>query len=410
MSDSYLSAALQRSKDAAQASDSGSLDVPMPPSKKAKKEEPAHQQARIAVCGAGWWSQGWHLPHLSRHPNAICVAIVEPSAKPRSAISKLDSVAALGKKYGVPTFKSIDELLKSGTAIDGVLVCTSHASHYECGSKALAKGLHVMMEKPMTTDVEEAVKLAKLAETAEAKHGAKFMVNNTANWRPQAVRAAEAVAGGSIGTVEHVVCLMHAPLLWLFDDPANEGWTKPTGTMGGNGFGYGQISHMLAWVFKVAGLTPTEVYCSMTHSTRSGADLTDAAVIRCANGASICLSGAGSVPGNAHGGDECKHISVRVFGSEGLLVYEGEDQVESSGHLELTRRDGAKKRRLASGFVFENYAAEGTGPESLQAFIETCRGAKDAFIGVDAHVGLQVVRALDAMYRSSKSGKAEKVK
>lgn len=337
------------------------------------------------------------------------MAIVEPSANPRSAISKLESAAALGKRYGVPTFKSVDELLKSAIAIDGVLVCTSHASHYECGSKALAKGHHVLMEKPMTTDVKEAVKLAELAAAAEAKHGTKFMVNNTANWRPQAVKAAQLVASGGIGRVEHVVCLMHAPLLWLFDDPVNVGWTQPTGSMVGNGFGYGQLSHMLAWVLKVGGLVPSEAYCSMTHSERSGADLTDAAILRCTNGASVCISGAGSVPGNAHGGDECKHISVRLFGSEGLLVFEGEDQVEASGNLELSRRDGTKER-VAPGFLFENYAQEGDGPESLQAFIAICRGEADAFVGVDAQVGLQVVRALDAMYRSAKSGKAEKVR
>lgn len=115
---------------------------------------PSSKKARIAVCGAGWWSQGWHLPHLSRHEHAEVAAIVEPSANPRSAISELKSVAALGELYGVPTFRNIDELLASGVALDGVLVATSHSSHYECGSKALAKRLHVMMEKVRSGEEE----------------------------------------------------------------------------------------------------------------------------------------------------------------------------------------------------------------------------------------------------------------
>lgn len=262
----------------------------------------------------------------------------------------------------------------------------------------------------MTTDVAEGRKLAKLAAAAEAEHGIKFLVNNTANWRAQAVQAASLVESGGIGRVEHVVCVMHAPLLWLFDDPANVGWCKPTGTMAGNGFGYGQLSHLLAWVFKVSGLAPTEAYCAMTLSEASGADLTDAAVIRCSNGATIALSGAASIPGNAHDGEanECKHISVRMFGSAGMLTYEGADQVEASGSLELSTRDGTR-RRVAEGFLFENYEAEGDGPESLHAFIDACRGGQP-FIGVGAAVGLQVVQALDAMYMSAKSGKSEKVK
>ena len=44
---------------------------------------------------------------------------------------------------------------------------------------------------------------------------------------------------------------MYSPLHFLFDDPANEGWVKPTGTMiqpdgSGNGFGWGQVSSFTA--------------------------------------------------------------------------------------------------------------------------------------------------------------------
>ena len=63
--------------------------------------------------------------------------------------------------------------------------------------------------------------------------------------------ATELVRGGQLGTVEHVVAVMHSPLLWLFDDPANQGWVAPSGGMVGNGFAYGQLSHLLAWVLQV---------------------------------------------------------------------------------------------------------------------------------------------------------------
>ena len=36
-------------------------------------------KAKIALAGAGWWSQGWHLPHLDAHPHADVAAIVDPS-------------------------------------------------------------------------------------------------------------------------------------------------------------------------------------------------------------------------------------------------------------------------------------------------------------------------------------------
>ena len=138
----------------------------------------------------------------------------------------------------------------------------------------------------------------------------------------------------------------------------------------------------------------------MTFSERSGADLTDAAVFTCGNGASVALSGAGTLPGNAHdaegpkrrprrsassrvapsparveagsrgvvasparveagsrrvlgarrgslaGGQHGKRVGIRVLGSEGTLTYEGDDQAPASGALGAygktirTRRDG----------------------------------------------------------------------
>ena len=112
-------------------------------------------KARVVVLGAGWWTQGWHLPHLHRHPDAEVVAVVDPCPNPRSAISTLQPLTELGEKYDCATFESFDACLASGLAFDGVIVCTSHASHSQLGAQALQHGKHVLMEKPMTTDVRE---------------------------------------------------------------------------------------------------------------------------------------------------------------------------------------------------------------------------------------------------------------
>jgi len=218
----------------------------------------SQRRARIAVLGAGWWSQGWHLPHLSRHSEAEIVAIVEPNPHPRSAINELESTAALGERYGCPVFSSLADALASPLRLDGLLVCTSHASHFELGITGLRAGLHVLMEKPMTTDPEEALGLAAAAAAAERDQGLAFLINNTANYRAQSRAAAALVRERRrVGRVQHVQCCMHSALLWLFDDPSNEGWTRSTGRMSGNGFGWGQLSHLLAFVFHVGGLCPT---------------------------------------------------------------------------------------------------------------------------------------------------------
>jgi len=279
----------------------------------------------------------------------------------------------------------------------------------DMGSKFLAAGKHVLMEKPMTVDVAEARALAAKAAAAMPKQ--VFMVNNTANYRQQCFEAKKLVAAGELGDIHHVLCVMYSPLMFLFDDPANSGWVKPTGTMvqsdgSGNGFGWGQLSHVLAWVLHVGSLD-VEAVTAMTHrSEKSGADLTDAALIRCKNNISISLSGGCGWPGNEHGDEATgKYFEIKMFGTNGVLTYGGDDKNVASGKLELKKHDGSVIT-VDGGFLMENTESEGNGPESLLQFIEACQG-KPYQNGADQEVGLQAVRVLDCMYRSAASGKTE---
>eukprot|EP00929_Paragymnodinium_shiwhaense_P083062 TRINITY_DN44101_c0_g1_i1.p1 TRINITY_DN44101_c0_g1~~TRINITY_DN44101_c0_g1_i1.p1 ORF type:complete len:632 (+),score=86.76 TRINITY_DN44101_c0_g1_i1:164-2059(+) len=357
---------------------------------------------RIAVVGAGWWGQGWHLPQVSRNSDSKVVAIVESNPHPRSTLNPdMLSTKELEEKYGVPVFTSIDALLEAQMNIDGVVVSCSHLAHFEVGMKALKAGWHVLMEKPMTTEPKEAVELAHCA----ANSPGVFMVNNSANWRQQAKRAHDLVKGGSIGKVKHVQCYMGSALLWLFDNPENVAWVKPSGSMVGNGFGWGQSSHTLAWALLVSGLQPERVFCTMGHSEKTGADMFLTAMVFCKGGATMCVQGTAAVPFKSYT-ESSKQIDNKIFGTEGMLTYSGDDKDPSSGDLVIQRHD--LKNQRFPGFLFENYDAEGNGPESLRAFLGACVG-RDVWNGADAALGRMVVLTLDAMYRSAKSGQTEEL-
>ncbi|CAK9023619.1 unnamed protein product [Durusdinium trenchii] len=336
--------------------------------------------AHIAVVGAGWWSQGWHLPHLSRNYHAQITAIVEPCEAPRSTLNPdLKTTEELQKLYAVPVFKTFDEFLASPEAeqTDGVIIATTHSAHYEVGMKAIGR-FHVLMEKPMTTDLAEADWLAQAA----SKSDHIFMLNNTANFRDSTEKVHNMVKS-KIGQVRSVNCYMAAALLWLFEDPENVGWIKPTGSMQGNGFGLGQMSHALAWLYFVTDLEPEKVCCSMLHSEKTGADITDIAIVHCAGNAIMSIHGTASMPFKSYF-ESTKHIHMKIFGSGGVLSYGGEDQHPESGGLRLELFDGTDQH--LPGFYFENYQAEGDGPESLQVFLSGCTGTKilnaaDAMIG-----------------------------
>ena len=370
--------------------------------------------ARIAVIGAAWWSQGWHLPQLQRNPDSQIAAIMQRSEQPTAAAFlklTLETKTQLAARYeGVPIYSSCEELIADADTmanLDGVIICTAHSCHMSMGKMFLDAGKHVLMEKPMTVDVAEARQLA--AEAAARAPKQVFMVNNTANFRDKCFDARRLVEAGEVGDIHHVMCYMYSPLMFLFDDPANSGWVKPSGSMtqpdgSGNGFGWGQLSHLLGWVIKVASLDVEEVTALTHRSEASGADLTDAALLKCARGISVSLSGSCSLPGNEHGEDATgKLFEIKIFGSKGVLSYGGDDKNVSSGKLELKKHDGSEAY-VSEGFLMENTEAEGNGPESLLHFIAACRGLPFQN-GADQEVGMQAVRVLDAMYRSAASGK-----
>lgn len=343
------------------------------PAQKRARAGAEERKARVAVVGAGWWSQAAHLPQLRNNSDiATITAIVEPCPHPRSTLKQdMKSTKELSEHYGVPVFASVGEFLQSDAAkaTDGVVVASNHASHHDNAVQAMKAGMHVLMEKPMTTDLQQAHSLVAAVKDFDKV----FMVNNSANFREQAKRARDLIHAGEIGVIKHVRCYMGCALLWLFDNPDNVGWNKPSGSMLGNGFGWGQMSHVLAWVFMVTGLVPKSVYCEMVHSEKTGADLYDSGIVRCTNGATILMEGCASLPFVSYDKSP-KQVDNKIFGTEGVLMYSGDDFDPSSGDLLLRRHDGNHK--TFEGFHFEEYPtdAETKGPQSLLTFLAAVRG------------------------------------
>jgi len=61
------------------------------------------------------------------------------------------------------TSNKLDEVIRRA---DGVHICTPNSTHYEIAKKVVESGIHVLVEKPMTTDHNQAYELVEIA-TAE---------------------------------------------------------------------------------------------------------------------------------------------------------------------------------------------------------------------------------------------------
>ncbi|MEZ4856556.1 MAG: Gfo/Idh/MocA family oxidoreductase [Gelidibacter sp.] len=80
-------------------------------------------------------------------------------------------------EFGYKYFNSIDALID---AVDMVDIVTPTLSHYECAKKAIAKGKHIFIEKPITNTVEEAEHIRELL----AQHNIRGQVGHVERFNP----------------------------------------------------------------------------------------------------------------------------------------------------------------------------------------------------------------------------------
>ena len=108
----------------------------------------------------------------------------------------LDRVRELGVKR---TYKSYENLF-SGEEIDAVIVYTENSRHADVTERAAEEGLHVMVEKPMAANLEQAERMLKVSR----KCGIKLMVNYPTAWYPTFREAYRNANEGLVGRVYQV--------------------------------------------------------------------------------------------------------------------------------------------------------------------------------------------------------------
>ncbi|MDV3278147.1 MAG: Gfo/Idh/MocA family oxidoreductase [Nitrososphaerales archaeon] len=108
---------------------------------------------RVGVVGTG----GWGKNHVRVLNELDCLAAVCDTDK-----AKMETYS---RKYRVPGYSSLDEMIGK-EKLDAATICTPASTHFALASKTLGAGLHTFVEKPMTTNSEEAGKLIEVAKKA----------------------------------------------------------------------------------------------------------------------------------------------------------------------------------------------------------------------------------------------------
>ena len=122
---------------------------------------------KIGVFGVGHLGK-FHLNNWIEMPGIELVGFFDPND---------DTANIVSEKYQLPRFLDADALIDACDAID---VAAPTNFHFECCEKAVKKGKHVFVEKPLANTMEEARMLVKLTEES----GIKFQVGHVERFNP----------------------------------------------------------------------------------------------------------------------------------------------------------------------------------------------------------------------------------
>ncbi len=159
---------------------------------------------RVLQVGIGDFGRGW-VQILMEAAGVELAGVVDAAPAARLWATEELGIAEESR------VASLDDALTS-TAVDAVLVVTPEWTHCEVAQAALEAGKHVMVEKPLTTTVQDA---QLLIDTA-ARTGCIVMASQNYRYRPPARTMQRLVREGALGALHNVriSCKRDTRSLW----------------------------------------------------------------------------------------------------------------------------------------------------------------------------------------------------
>ena len=151
------------------------------------------KKVKIGVIGTGWIAEA-HVKALQECPDVEIVALAD------IVPGKAEKFAETWEIKGARYYDSDVALLEGEKDIDCVTICTYNTQHAPCAIHALEAGVHVLLEKPFTVTLEEAIEVMK----AEKKSGKILTIGFQPRMSENMKMIKKIVQSGELGDVYYI--------------------------------------------------------------------------------------------------------------------------------------------------------------------------------------------------------------
>ena len=144
------------------------------------------KKMNFAIIGLGYWGKNYYRI-LNSNDNINLSAVV-------------DSNQNINLDERTKHFPDLEDLLNSKINIDAAIIATPTNTHYEITKKLLNNGIHVLVEKPLSTKADEASELINLAD----EKNLVLLVDHTFLYNEAINFAIKSIQDGEIGSLLHI--------------------------------------------------------------------------------------------------------------------------------------------------------------------------------------------------------------
>lgn len=325
------------------------------------------ETVRIGVTGTG--GLGTHvLRELDGVDGAAIAALADVSH---------ESLSRAAETFGVADDHCYDDhvAMLDAEGLDGVVIATPHALHYEQTVAALERGVDTLCEKPLCIDLDRARDLVRRSDEADAT----LMVGYQRHLMPAYRRARDE---REIQTGDPQFITAEVTQDWIANQSGN--W-RSNPDLSGGGQLYDTGSHLLDVVLWTTNLVPVSVNAQMLFADdERRVDKQAALDIQFDNGAVATVAVSGDAP--------TVREHFHVWGPEGGFYVEGDDW--STRYLTYIDADGEESEPALDAYGAPNKAA---------AFVEVIRD--DAEPPAKPRDALKVTAVTEAAYESATTGR-----
>ncbi len=159
-----------------------------------EKAVDASRKLRVGIIGTGWIAEA----HVVQYLNCPDVELVAMADLIPGKCEKFCKRVKMNPE-GVAFYTDHREML-AREKLDAVSVCTYNMTHAECAIDAMRAGVHVLLEKPFTVTLEEAVEVMRV----EKETGMVLSIGFQPRMDPNMQQIRKIVESGALGEIYYI--------------------------------------------------------------------------------------------------------------------------------------------------------------------------------------------------------------